>query len=98
MDSASARDVLLKLSHLEHLTWGELMTGATPRLKQIPVDHCDSKAAKRLKQLQLDDIEDLVEYRLAGERRVWGIRVGGVCQLLWWDPKHAVCPSKKKHT
>jgi hypothetical protein len=52
----------------------------------------------RLTALQLDDVEDLWEFHLGGETRVWGIRRGAVCYLLWWDPGHEVWPSTKKGT
>ena len=40
----------------------------------------------------------LVLRRISGPGRVWGIREEHVLDLLWWDPRHEVCPSPKKHT
>lgn len=33
-----------------------------------------------------------------GLERIWGHRWDHVFYPIWWDPKHEVCPSTKKHT
>jgi hypothetical protein len=65
----------------------------TDRSKPIPVAHLCRDAQRRLQERRLDDVDDLVEFRVTGAGRVWGIRQGPVFAFLWWDPRHEVCPS-----
>jgi hypothetical protein len=64
--------------------------------KLIPLGNLDRAARNRLKEIELDDLDGLWELRLSGEKRVWGTRVEHVFYLIWWDPKHTVCPSLKQ--
>jgi hypothetical protein len=54
-------------------------------------------AQKRAKELEWDDSE-LFSLRLEGKLRLWGRRGGAILYLLWFDPEHLVCPSRKKDT
>jgi hypothetical protein len=40
----------------------------------------------------------MFRFRLAGERRLWGYRVGRTFHVVWWDWDHKVYPTEKKHT
>jgi hypothetical protein len=62
------------------------------------VDKLVPEARRRLIQLKLEDIDELLSLRLSGKQRVWGILSEGVAALLWWDPDHRICPSRLKHT
>jgi len=55
-------------------------------------------ARKRLEEIESDDINELFSLRVMGAKRVWCIQERNIMKILWWDPKHEVCPSKKKHT
>jgi hypothetical protein len=55
-------------------------------------------ARKRLEQLRLDDTDELFSLRLNGQERLWGIRSNDIFSLLWWDPKHEICPAPLKYT
>ena len=66
--------------------------------KAIPIEHLCSDAQNRLRDLGLDDYDEVWEMRIGGKERVWGLRDASVMLLLWWDPEHEVCPSEKKHT
>lgn len=46
-------------------------------------------AQARLKELRLDDFEQVVSLRLSGQERVFGIQDRRVLSLLWWDPRLA---------
>jgi len=42
---------------------------------------------------RLDELtDDLFSLRLEGDMRIWGIRLGRVLQLVWYDPRHEVYP------
>lgn len=57
------------------------------------------EAQRRLRELNKEDVDTLVSVRIGARPRIWCIpRPPDVLALLWWDPQHQVCPSKKKHT
>lgn len=87
--------ILPKLQNFETMTWGEILGSQN---HEVQVSSLCSEAQKRLKMLKLDDIEHLVSLRLSGKMRIWGLKKHRVLRILWWDPKHQVCPSIKKHT
>jgi hypothetical protein len=66
--------------------------------KQVPVERLASAAQARLRQLNLDDLDELWELRLTNKERVWGRRVRHLFYPIWWDPDHEVCPSPLKNT
>jgi hypothetical protein len=87
-----------KLQHFESMTWAEILVVGKKRNHTVRVDQLCPKAQKRLKELRLDDVDEVVSLHLTGLQRVWGILNAGVLALLWWDPDHEVCPSEKKNT
>lgn len=93
------REVLRKLGQIEKSTWGEAIgSGSAGAIKAIPVENLCRDAQERLIELQQDDLDQVWEIRLSGVKRVWGARDGAVFRLLWWDPKHQVCPSHTRNT
>lgn len=88
-------EILPKLQAFETMTWGQILGRNN---HQVPVYRLSKDAQKRLQTCKLDDVDTLVSLRLAGLTRVWGIRRQRTLRVLWWDPEHKVCPSKKKHT
>ena len=64
-----------------------------------PVSHNSmcSEAQARLLEIELDDHE-IWELRLSGKTRIWGVRERNVFYVVWWDPDHTVCPSRKRNT
>lgn len=96
MSAAEARDVLEKLRSYESMTWGEIEGRAS---HVIGVESLNKKAIKRLEELKLDDVDSVFSFRVTGKKRVIGLRLAGPqLHLLWWDPRHQVCLSHKKHT
>lgn len=88
--------VLKTLGGLEGRKAGELWgKGGTKRVK---LDGLCTEAARRLLDLRYDDLDELWEFRVSGKERVWGARIGMTVDIIWWDPRHEVCPSSKKHT
>lgn len=81
----------------EGISWEELKRNGGSH--SINFSCIVKKARKRLEEIHLEDVgEQLFSMRFTGEKRVWGIRHGNVFKVLWWDPKHEICPSPKKHT
>jgi hypothetical protein len=84
-----------KLKSFESMTLSEILNRNNHR---VPVGLLCKDAKDRLRELKLDDIEELLSLRLTGVQRIWGILDQNIVVLLWWDPYHLVCPSLKKHT
>lgn len=80
------------------MTWSEILVDSKKQNHTIPIPELSKEAQSRLREIGNDDIDTLISLRLSGKRRVWGIRTGSTLSILWWDPEHRVCPSKKKHT
>jgi hypothetical protein len=66
------------------------------KLNPIPCHDLCPAAQDRLRELELDQWEELWQLVLrSGHRdrwRAWGLAEGHYFYLLWWDPKHTVCP------
>lgn len=84
-----------RLSELETMSWQEI---DKTHSHFVGVDGCSKEAQDRLKELRLDDLDQLYSLRVTGKFRVFGIREEHVFDLLWCDPDHEVYPSHKKHT
>ena len=88
--------ILGKISNYETMTWSEIKRKNENHT--IPVFKICKEAQKRLQTIRQDDADGLFSLRLSGKERIWGIRDRRVLRILWWDPKHTVCPYHKKHT
>lgn len=93
-------DIYSKLKNYETMTWQEIYDASGGRSHgnnnhDIPICDLIPQARRRLKELNLDDISSLFSLRLTGQQRIWGILDGNVLKLLWFDPKHQICPSLK---
>jgi hypothetical protein len=87
--------VLERLHSYESLNWTEIIaTGSHP----IALGKLTPEAVKRLQTKKLDDIDEIMSFRINGEERVFCIRHENIMNILWYDPNHEVCPSQKKHT
>ncbi len=87
-----------KVVAFEQKTWNEILTNERKKNHEVSIGSISKEAQKRLRELQFDDIENLVSLRFSGRNRIWGIRFGSIFRVLWWDPDHEVYPSEKKHT
>lgn len=87
--------ILDKLHSFDSMRWSEI---EGPDHHAVPVDDLSPAARKRLAEIGQDDIDEVFSFHLGGRPRLICIRALNVAKVLWYDPKHAVCPSKKKHT
>ena len=53
------------------------------------------KAQERLIEIKLDDYDEFYSVHITGIKRLWGILEGSYFKILWWDPRHEICPSKE---
>ena len=89
------QEIIPKFKQYESMTWGEI-EGSESHF--VDIDGCSKEAQKRLKEIKLDDSEQLFSLRINNKKRILGRREGVVFCVLWWDPEHKVYPSRKKHT
>lgn len=90
------KEIWRKMRNFESTTWAEI-EGDTHHM--IPVSRIIKSAQKRLQELGHDDQDSLASFHINGKQRLWAIRRSvNIFYLLWWDPKHEICPSSKKHT
>ena len=86
--------VLAKLAEWERLRHNEVF--AASGNKPIPREKLVPEAQKRLRRINLGQVDELWELRLSGKRRIWGWREQHVFYPIWWDPEHKVCPSQRR--
>lgn len=91
-------DIRQKLANFESMTWGEILVKGKQNNHLVPVNEIIRPAQERLREIDQDDVDELVSLRLAGRARVWGILEGSVLKVLWWDPEHQVYPVDKRFT
>lgn len=91
------QDIIEKLNQFESMTWGEIK-GNKKSNHTIHTDKICKEARERLKERELDDLEEIFSLRLTATHRVWGKLERGVFHIIWWDPCHEICPSMLKHT
>ena len=90
-------EILPKLREYERRSWKEILADRS-REHSTPTYKLTKQAQKRLRDIKLDDIDQLFRFRLSARQRLWGKRAGHIFQILWWDPEHEIYPTEKKHT
>jgi hypothetical protein len=87
-------EILPKFKSFESMKWREILG---PNSHGIRIADISREAQRRLEELKILDIDELVSLRLAGRIRVWGIKIHKTLRVLWWDPEHQVYPVPKRH-
>jgi hypothetical protein len=91
----SFKEVIERLHEFEKMNWEQIIA---TKSHPIEVYKCEKAAQDRLKKIQQDDVDALMSFRISGTKRVWCIQDGNIMRVLWWDPKHEICPSHLKNT
>lgn len=93
-------DALLpRLRQWETMTWAEILAeGGRKRNHLIDVSRCIPEAQQRLRDSGLDDQEQLLSLSVNSVARLIGVLDRATFRILWWDPKHQICPSHQKYT
>ena len=89
------KEVIERLHEFETKEWDEIVRGGS---HPIQVYKCEKPARDRLVEIQQDDVDELMSFRISGKKRVWCIQDRNIMRVLWWDPDHAICPSHLKNT
>lgn len=81
------KQIIDALHEFETKPWAEIKEqGSHP----IPCHQLEKPARDRLKEIEFDDVEELMSFRIAGAHRVWCVQSGHIMRVLWWDPNHQV--------
>ena len=89
------KETVEKLHAFEKMNWNQILdNGCHP----ISLGDIAKEAHDRLREINMDDLDELMSFRLSGKNRVWCVRSKSIMRILWWDPDHTVCPALKKHT
>lgn len=86
------KEILEKLHEFETKNFNEL---AATGSHFIETGSLSEEAQKRLAEIKLDDLENLMSFRCEGADRVWCIPEGALMRVLWYDPEHKVYPVAK---
>ena len=86
-----------------NMTWEEIKRQTHDQGKSkhhmISYDSLSKDARDRFDAKRLSDYEDsLFSFAFNNLTRIIGIRKSEKFEVLWYDPKHEVCPSTLKHT
>jgi len=88
-------NIVSKLHNFDSMEWAKI-EGKNHHF--INVSDLEKPARDRLCEIGQDDVDQVFSFRLQGEQRIFCLRDRHIAKLLWFDPKHKVCLSKKKHT
>lgn len=92
-------NLIKRLAKFEDMTVNSAFNGGGYPGKEYDIEHIPTaKARERLDAIGLADMTKISVFRLGGEERVYGFRCANVFHVVWWDPDHAIWPSRKKHT
>lgn len=100
MSEKDHEELLKKLKEYERVTVGQLIA---PSFSNFTVYYdfskCpNSKAVNRLESRYPNFGDSIARFRLTGAKRLYGFLEGNQFHIVWWDPKHEIWPSRKKHT
>jgi hypothetical protein len=98
IEAAKLKEVRQKLGQFESMTWTEILLDSKKQNHSVEVGDLVPAAQQHLEQKKI--LEDkLISLRLSAQERVWGyLAEHGILVVLWWDPRHEVCPSILKRT
>src|ERR1022692_1498290 len=101
VDEVTLRTIVAFLCSMERLTWTEIRaqtagskSGSHRKHHTIATERLCAEALQRLRELSLDDQDELFRFRHGNFPRLWGIveDSSGTFYPLWWDPDHKVYP------
>ena len=97
--SSALCDLLTQFAKFESMTVNEAFhngdyPGKTYDLEALPT----AEARERLEALNLADQTKIWRLRVGGTGRLYGFLTDNVFHVVFWDPEHAIWPSKLKNT
>lgn len=88
------------LKSYEDLTWQQIMSATHDKKGKsknhdVELSDLTNTARRRLNKIKADDIQSVFSLRLNNLFRIIGILEGAILNILWIDPKHEVCETKR---
>jgi len=83
-----------KIKNYESQTIAEL--NMLQHNRNMPITGLCREAQNRLIELKQDDIDEIYHIEFDGMKRLWGIFDGSIFRIVWWDPDHEICPSRRR--
>lgn len=92
-----------KMIDYSNMTWNDIKRQTHDNGKSkhhfLSIDILSKEAIDRIKERNLEDYADSIfSFALQNKLRIVGIRKDEHFHILWYDPEHEICPSRKKHT
>ncbi|MCY4673128.1 MAG: hypothetical protein OXD43_05065 [Bacteroidetes bacterium] len=90
--------LLKALVSRETMTWAQVanQVGGPNRgtnSHHVPTSKILGEARELLEKSLLYDLDEIYSLRIKGQERFYGIIQDYVLYILWYDPKHEICPS-----
>lgn len=99
VDGQTLRWLCERLAQFESMTVNEIFNNGDEPGKDYDVHRIPNRTAlDRLEEMGLGDMTKIWRLRLQGKLRLYGFLLDNVFHVVWWDPKHEIWESKKKHT
>lgn len=87
--------ITTSLAAFERMTWAEIRKqaggkgeGKGTNHHSLAIEGFCKEARDRLRELRLDDLDELFSLRLANRTRLYGVKEGRVLRFVWHDPFH----------
>jgi hypothetical protein len=92
--------VLGRVQELEQKTWLDLQRAdASLHAHELSAHKLSAAARQAIADAKLDaEIDQLFQVGVSGKQRIIGLRYESEFHVVWWDPQHEFCPSKKRNT
>lgn len=87
---ASYDNVKIWREVLEEKSFGK--SGVKKKHVSYPVSEIAKEAQDRLKEINMDDYEEIFRFRMTNLERLYGFVVGATFTTVWFDPTHKVYP------
>lgn len=97
------REVMEKMINYGNMTWADVKAQTHDKKKSknhlLSFEELSKDASNRFRAKHLEGYEDAIfSFALQNQLRVVGIRENEYFHVLWYDPHHEICPSKKSRT
>ena len=97
------KEFLDKLISYSSMTWGEIRNqthdGGKSKHHFLSFDSLSKSAQDRILALHMEeDMDRIYSFTLQNKLRIIGLRDNSEFHVLWYDPTHEVCISKKRNT
>ena len=81
------------LQKYEDMSWEDVLRRRS--CHPLPVHEATRTARERFRAI-CPDVDTLHQVDFSELGRVWGVKKGQYFQLVWYDPYHTVCPTRRR--